>query len=127
MRATHLTLLPLFWLGACQSLPTNVEMLEEARSDYRAANDDPSVRQLAGAEMRRADEAMIEAERSWYRNEGIDQVTHWAYLAKHNVALAQQRHTRQCAELVMLGAGASPSPTRESIVRACERKSTLTP
>ena len=101
---TSVLALTLALVAACQSLPTNSAMLEQARSDYRAAEEDPRVRELAKVELRHASDALNEADRAWARNEDMDEIEHLAYMAKQRVAIAQETMVRMVAE--RRGAGA---------------------
>lgn len=99
-------------LAACQSLPTNSAMLEKARSDYRAAEANPTVRELAKVEWRQASDALYEADRAWgARNEDADEIEHMAYMAKQRVAIAQETAVKVGAEQAV----AAASKLRERI------------
>lgn len=73
-------------------------MLEKARADYRAAEEDPHVREFARPELRQASDAMFEADRAWTRNEGADEIEHLAYMAKQRIAIAQETAVGRLAD-----------------------------
>jgi Domain of unknown function (DUF4398) len=87
---TSAALATLALAAACQSLPSNSPMLEKARADYRAAEEDPHVREFAKRELRQASDAMFEADRAWARAEDADEIEHLAYMAKQRIAIAQE-------------------------------------
>lgn len=102
LRMTSAALTTLALLTACQSLPSSNPMLERARADYRAAEEDPHVREFAKAELRAAGDAMYEADRAWGRNEDADETAHMAYMAKQRVAIAREAAMGRRAELLLM-------------------------
>lgn len=99
-------------MAGCQSLPSNSALLEQARSGYRAAQEDPSVRHFAGVELQQASDAMDKADAAWSRNEDLAEVDHKAYLAKQRVAIALDATIRRRAELAVAEAGVARDPVR---------------
>jgi outer membrane protein OmpA-like peptidoglycan-associated protein len=85
-------------LMGCSSLPAENARLEEARRDYRAAEQNPQVGELAGVEMRQASDALTKAGESWTREDKPSDVDHWSYLAKQRVAIAQETARQKGAE-----------------------------
>jgi len=104
-------------LTACQSLPSNSPVLEKARADYRAAEEDPHVREFARSELRQASDAMTEADRAWARNEDADEIEHKAYIAKQRVAIAQETAVGKRAESTRRVDIVRPDGTRQVIPR----------
>ena len=91
-------------LAGCSTLPASNPHLEQARSDYRAAQDDPQARDLAGGEMKQAGDALNKANEAWSRHDQPAEVNHLAYLAKQRVAIAQEAGKRKAAELAIANA-----------------------
>ena len=87
-RILPLSTLALAVLGACSSLPDSNAQLDAAHSDYRVAQNDELVRQLAPAEMRRATEALTRADNAFERRDKGPEVDHLAYLARSQIAVA---------------------------------------
>ncbi|HSI60034.1 MAG TPA: OmpA family protein [Ideonella sp.] len=85
-------------LPGCGSMPANNAALEGARSDYRAAQDNPQTRELAAGELKQAGEALGKADAAWLRRDSLGEVDHLAYLAKQRVAVAQQAGAQKAAE-----------------------------
>jgi len=84
-------------LGACASGPGYNSALEQARSDYAAAVNDPQVARNASQQLGKAGDALRQAERA--ASEGMDEseVTSRAYVASRQVALARETATAQGA------------------------------
>ena len=80
----------------CQSLPTDIPTLDEARQDHAAAEHEPAVLLFASEEMELAEQAMLEADRSWARNEGEVETEHLAYIAKQRVVIARMSAELAC-------------------------------
>ncbi len=115
----HLRTLPLSvsliaWavLAGCSTTPSNNAMLDEARGSYRAAQDSGSTRELAGAELKQAGDALALAEAAWGRSDSIADVDHLAYVAKQRVAIAQEISSRKTAELAVSEATAARDSVR---------------
>jgi outer membrane protein OmpA-like peptidoglycan-associated protein len=99
-------------LAACSSVPLNNAQLDEARRDYRAAQENPQARDLAAGELRQAGDALARADNAWTRGDDSAQVDHLAYLARQRVAIAQQTGSRKAAELAVTNARASRDQVR---------------
>jgi outer membrane protein OmpA-like peptidoglycan-associated protein len=107
-----LSTLALAVLGACSSLsPTNAQ-LDAAHGDYRAAQNDDQVRQLAPAELRRATEALTRADNAFERRDKSSEVDHLAYLARSQIAVAQETARQKAAEQTVAGAAAARDQAR---------------
>lgn len=97
-RFLPMTLVALAVLAGCNTLPADNVRLDQARRDYRAAQDNPPTRDLAAGELRLAGEALARADESWKRKDSPAEVDHWAYLAKQRVAIAEETGRRKSAE-----------------------------
>lgn len=93
-----LSLAALSVLMGCSSLPADNARLEEARRDYRAAQQNPKISELAGVEMRQASDALNKASEAWTRQDKPSEVDHWSYLAKQRIAIAQETASQKGAE-----------------------------
>jgi outer membrane protein OmpA-like peptidoglycan-associated protein len=107
-----MTLIAAAVLAGCATVPPNNMALENARSDYRAAQADPQTRSLAGAELRQAGDALDRANSAWRDREDIATVDHLAYLAKQRTAIAEQTASLKAAELAVTNANAARDRVR---------------
>jgi outer membrane protein OmpA-like peptidoglycan-associated protein len=112
LKPTVLALAAMAALAGCSSAPESNARLEEARSNYRLAQDTPRVAQMAGAEMQQATKAMDVANSAWERKDDTEAVNHWAYLANQRVAIAQATTDRKVAELSVAQAKANSNELR---------------
>ncbi len=106
------TLVALAVLAACSSVPAGNAQLDEARRDYRAAQENPQARDLASGEMRQAGDALARASDAWTRGDDSAKVNHLAYLARQRVAIAQETGSRKAAELAVTNANVSRDQVR---------------
>ncbi len=90
-------------LTGCSTLAPNA-MLDQARADYRVAQDTPQTRDLAGGELKQAGDALNQANDAWTRGDKPEQVSHLAYLARQRVAIAQESGQKKGAELSIANA-----------------------
>ena len=104
-------LLAMATLAGCSTVPEN-SLLNEARNDYRAAQNDPQVASLAASEMKQAEDALNKADNASNKKEEAAVVTHLAYLAKQKVAIAQEAAKQKQAEATVAGAAAERSKIR---------------
>lgn len=111
-RIFAMNIIALATLAGCSSQPEKNALLDEARSNYRVAQNDPQARDLAGAEMRQADEAMKLANAASERGDKAADVDHLAYLAKQRVAIAQETGRQKAAEKSVDSAEASRDKVR---------------
>lgn len=98
-------------LAGCASVPEN-SLLNEARNDYRAAQTNPQVVNLAPTELKQAGDALAKADDASIKKEDAAEVTHLAYLAKQRVAIAQETARQKDAESAVTRAGAERSEIR---------------
>ncbi len=85
-------------LGACASAPTTTSQLENARSDYRQAQNNPNVPALAPQEMLQATDAMQQADMASNEGKNADKVNQLAYVAQQKIALTQEVVKKKMAE-----------------------------
>jgi outer membrane protein OmpA-like peptidoglycan-associated protein len=84
--------------AACGTAPTKPSLLEQARSNYIAAQSSPSVTRYAPLELQQAGEALQlanTAAQNHSNNESIDKL---AYVANQKIALAQEVTKQKTAE-----------------------------
>jgi outer membrane protein OmpA-like peptidoglycan-associated protein len=91
-------------LSACSSAPTTTSMLDQARSEYMAAQGNPAVAQYAAVELRQATAALDRANEAAARKESIAEVDKLAYVAKQRVATAQEVAKQKSAEAAVADA-----------------------
>jgi outer membrane protein OmpA-like peptidoglycan-associated protein len=84
--------------AGCSSLPERNLMLEQAQTDYRAAQNDTLARDLAPVQMKQAGDAVRMAEQAFQRQEEVAAVDHLASLASTRVAIARETGARTGAE-----------------------------
>lgn len=111
-RIFPLTLIALAVLAGCNTMPTNNARLDDARNDYRVAQDDPQSRNLAGGELKLAGDALNKASDAWARGDSPARVDHLAYLAKQRVAIAREVGNQKAAELTVTNATAERDKVR---------------
>jgi len=98
-------------LAACSSGPRSTSLLEQTRTDYRAAQNDPAVAKYAPLEMKQAGEAMAQADAASNRSDNADKIDKLAYLAKQQIALTQEAAKQKAAEADV----ASSAKTRDQM------------
>ena len=94
------------FLGACASTPPTNARLDQAHAEYSAASSNPQVVRAAPAELRRAEEALQQADTAWRDKKDAPTVDHFAYLASQRVASAQQAAQLATAEQAITSNGA---------------------
>jgi outer membrane protein OmpA-like peptidoglycan-associated protein len=92
-------------LSACSSMPTSTSLLDQTRSDYLAAQNNPYVGTYARLEMKQADDAMQQANALASDNGSAEKVDKLAYLAKQKIALTQEVAKQKAAEADIASAG----------------------
>jgi outer membrane protein OmpA-like peptidoglycan-associated protein len=85
-------------LGACNSMPKTTNLLDQTRSDYQAAQNNPKVANFAPMEMKQASEAMSLANTAASDNDSAEKINQLAYLAKQKIALTEEVAKRKSAE-----------------------------
>ncbi len=99
-------------VAGCSSLPADNALLDEARRDYRAAQDNPPTRDLAANELKQAGEALNMASDAWTRRDNTAQINHLAYVAKQRIVIAQETGRQKAAELAVVNANAARDKIR---------------
>jgi outer membrane protein OmpA-like peptidoglycan-associated protein len=92
-------------LAACSSAPTTTSLLDQTRSDYMAAQNNPSVAQYAQVEFRQASAALDRANEAAARKDDAAQVDKLAYIAKQRIAVAQEVAKQKSAEQSVADSG----------------------
>jgi outer membrane protein OmpA-like peptidoglycan-associated protein len=77
-------------LGACSTLPTTTTTLDQAHADYFAAQANPNVARYAPMELKKAGDEMMLADAASNRRDDSAKVDQLAYLAKQQIAVAQE-------------------------------------
>jgi len=86
--------------------------LTEAHSSYDSASANPQVTNLAALELRQAGESLNKADEALRKRESADTVNQLAYIAKQQVAIAQETAKRKTAELAVTNASAKRDQVR---------------
>ena len=110
-RFLPIALLAMATLVGCASVPEN-SLLNEARNDYSAAQNNPRVIDLAPIELKQAGDALAKANDASIKKEDAAVVTHLAYLAKQRAAIAQETARQKAAEITVASAAAERSSIR---------------
>ena len=85
-------------LGACSSMPTTTPLLDQARGDFVAANNNPNISSLAPLEFKQASDALEQANAAAARKDSLEQIDKLAYIAKQKIATAQEVAKQKSAE-----------------------------
>jgi len=108
MRSNHIVPV-LLVIGAtlvgCSTVPEQHAVLEDARSNYSAAQSDPDVNKYAAVELQQADQALENAEDAWRKQEDADEIDHLAYLANQRALIAQETGKLRAAEVAVASVG----------------------
>lgn len=92
-------------VSACSSVPTTTSTLEQARSDFAAAQNNPAVGQYAAVELKAATDALNAANTAAAEKESLEKIDQLAYIAKQKVATAQEVARAKQAEADIAKAG----------------------
>ena len=92
-------------LAACSSMPTTTPSLDQARSDFVQANNNPRVSSYAPVEFKAASDALEAANAAAARKDSLEQIDKLAYLAKQKIATAQEVAKQKSAEAEVASAG----------------------
>ena len=106
-----MTLIAVAILSGCSSMPQN-SSLTEAHSSYNSARINPQVTNLAAAELKEAGDSLNKADYALSKGESDATVNHLAYIAKQQVAIAQETAKQKTAELAVTNAGAKRDQVR---------------
>lgn len=92
-------------LGACSSMPKTTSLLDQTRSDYLMAQNNPKIANYASLEMKQASDAMAQANDAASKKDDDEKIDKLAYLAKQKIALTQEVANRKAAEAEIANAG----------------------
>src|SRR6476659_3321417 len=92
-------------LAGCGTPPAR-DSLVQARADYSRAQANPQVTSLAPAELKQASDALDRANGASSKGEKGELVDHLAYVAKQQVAVAEEAARQKAAELAIANATA---------------------
>lgn len=98
-------------LAGCNSMPRN-SSLGEAHDSYNSARTDPQVTSLAAIELKEAGDTLNRADEAMKKGEKAATVEQLAYLAKQQVAIAQETAKRKAAEATVANAAAQRDQIR---------------
>ena len=85
-------------LGACSSMPKTTNLLDQTRSDYVMAQNNPKISNYAASEMKQASDAMAQANDAASKKDEDEKIDKLAYLAKQKIAFTQQVANQRSAE-----------------------------
>lgn len=91
--------------SACSSTPTTTSTLDAARSDFVAAQANPSVAASAPLEFKAAADALDRANEAAVKKESLADIDKLAYIAKQKIATAQEVAKQKQAEADVAQAG----------------------
>lgn len=91
-------------LAACSTTPTTTPTLDQARAEFVKASNNPQVAQYAPLEFREATQALDRANASAAKNEPLDKIDNFAYVAKQKILTAEQIASTKAAEANIVAA-----------------------
>jgi outer membrane protein OmpA-like peptidoglycan-associated protein len=106
-----MTLIAVAIVSGCSSMPQNSSLID-AHNRYNSARTNPEVTNLAALELKAADESLSKADHALGEGESDDTVDHLAYLAKQQVAIAEETAKWKTAELAVINAAAKRNLVR---------------
>lgn len=92
-------------VAACGSVPNTTSLLDQTRSDYRMAQNNPNVVNYAPLELKLAGDAMAQAEAVANDNGSAEKIDKLAYLAKQKIAVSQEVAKQKSAEAGIASSG----------------------
>ena len=92
-------------VGACSSMPKTTSLLDQTRSDYVMAQNNPKVANYASSELKIAGDALAQANDAASKKDGDEKIDKLAYLAKQKIALTQEVASQRSAEAEIANAG----------------------
>lgn len=99
-------------LSACSSVPLTTPVLDQARGDFIAANNNPQVATYAPLEFKQASDALDKANAAAAAKESLADVDQLAYIAKQKIATAQEIAKQKAAEADIANAGQQRNEVR---------------
>lgn len=85
-------------VSACSTTPRTTSQLDQSRSDYVAAQNNPNVVRFAPLELQQAGAALNEANVAADHDDSVEKIDKLAYLAKQKIAIAQEVGKQKYAE-----------------------------
>jgi len=85
-------------MAACSTTPTVTPTLDQARSDFVAASNNPQVASNAPLEFKQASDALNAANVAAAKKESLEDIDRLAYIAKQKIATAQEVARAKVAE-----------------------------
>lgn len=85
-------------LVACGSVPKNTSLLDQTRSDYVQAQNNPNVARYAPIEMQQAGAALAQANEAANGRTSLEKIDNLAYIARQKIALTQEVAKKKSAE-----------------------------
>jgi outer membrane protein OmpA-like peptidoglycan-associated protein len=85
-------------VSACSTTPRTTSQLDQTRSDYIAAQNNPNIAHYAPLEMQQAGVAMNDANMAASRDDSTDKINNLAYIAQQKIAVAQEVGKQKYAE-----------------------------
>lgn len=120
------TLIAVAMIAGCVSTPKENSALNAAQSSYNSARSNPQVTELAPVELKAAADSLDRADMALRKGQSTDKVNHLAYMAKQQVAIAEEVAKRKAAEMAVANAAAQRNQlqleTRTSEADAANRK-----
>src|SRR5258706_9787226 len=101
LRFLPMSLIALAVLAGCSTVPEGNSLLAQARSDYSNAQANPQVTSLAAGELKQASDSLDKPNNAANKGENRAGVDHLAYVAKQQVAIAEETARQQAAELTV--------------------------
>jgi len=99
-------------LAGCSTVPPQDPTLAEAHALYNSAQTNPEVVNLAPVELKKAGESLGKADAALSEGKSDATVDHLAYLARQQVAIAEETAKRKAAELEITNASAQRDQIR---------------
>ena len=103
-RLLSVSLLSIAILAGCSTMPAGDSPLAQARNDYNNAQANPQVTSLAASELMQARDSLDRANNASKKGEKSAVVDHLAYVAKQQVAIAQETASQRAAEMAVANA-----------------------
>ena len=103
-RHMPLLLIAAFLFSACSTMPRTNATLEDARSDFQAAQSDLRVTSLAPLELKQASDALDSANSAWAHRDSEKKINQLAYVAKQKIAISREAAKQKAAEMAVANA-----------------------
>ncbi len=95
---TPITFAVAILISACSTTPTTTSMLDQAHSDYLAAQSNPRVASYAPLELKQSGDALSLADAAAKEHKSLSEIDKLAYVAKQKIALTQEVAAQKAAE-----------------------------